>query len=116
VRDHGATFRLDGRFSLPTIPNKFFPQRFAFSCVNRPKKRESFPPGGAELPKKGVKTLLPAVLEESTMPFDLLRVRVQRAIARLDRLPDRECDDLAEAVQECLRLAEEIWTLRRSEE
>jgi hypothetical protein len=49
------------------------------------------------------------------MPFDLLRVRVQRAIARLDRLPDRESDDLAEAVQECLRLVEEIWTLRRSE-
>jgi hypothetical protein len=53
--------------------------------------------------------------EEPLMPFDLLRDRVQRAIARLDRLPDRESDDLAEAVQECLRLAEEIWTLRKSE-
>jgi hypothetical protein len=50
------------------------------------------------------------------MPFDLLRARVQRAIVRLDRLPDRESDDLAEAVQECLRLAEEIWTLRRNED
>ena len=43
------------------------------------------------------------------MSFDLLRDRVERAIARLDRLPDRESDELAEAVQECLRLAEENW-------
>jgi hypothetical protein len=41
------------------------------------------------------------------MHFDLMRDRVQRAIVRLDRLPDRESDELAEAVEECLRLAEE---------
>jgi hypothetical protein len=41
------------------------------------------------------------------MHFDLLRDRVRRAIARLDLLPDRESDELAEAVEECLRLAEE---------
>jgi len=41
------------------------------------------------------------------MHFDLMRDRVRRAIARLNRLPDRESDELAEAVEECLRLAEE---------
>ena len=50
------------------------------------------------------------------MPFDLLCDRVRRAIARLDRLPDRESDDLAEAVQECLRMAEENWAGRQREE
>ena len=41
------------------------------------------------------------------MHFDLMRDRVRRAIVRLNRLPDRESDELAEAVEECLRLAEE---------
>ena len=49
------------------------------------------------------------------MPFELLCARVRRAIVRLDRLPDRDSEDLAEAVEECLRLAEESLNPRRAE-
>jgi hypothetical protein len=37
------------------------------------------------------------------MSFDVLRERVQKAIARLEQLPDEDNDDLAEALTECLR-------------
>jgi hypothetical protein len=37
------------------------------------------------------------------MSLDVLRERVQIAIARLEQMPDRDSGDLAEAVAECLR-------------
>jgi hypothetical protein len=37
------------------------------------------------------------------MSFDVMLDRVQRAISRLEALADRESEDLAKAVAECLR-------------
>jgi len=37
------------------------------------------------------------------MSLDSMRDRVQRAIARLEAMPDGEGDDLAQAVAECLQ-------------
>jgi hypothetical protein len=39
------------------------------------------------------------------MGFELMRDRVEQAIAWLHRRPDRDSDDLADAVEECLRRA-----------
>jgi hypothetical protein len=87
-------FRTDSRFLRPAARksgNLF--QREARKCRKK-----------LEVTKR-----VPPVYEEATMRFDLLRDRVRQAIRRLDRLPDRESDDLAEAVEECLRMAEENW-------
>lgn len=37
------------------------------------------------------------------MSLDVLRERVQKAIARLEQMPERDSTDLVEAVAECLR-------------
>jgi hypothetical protein len=39
------------------------------------------------------------------MGFELMRDRVEQAIAWLERRPDRDSDDLVDAVEECLRRA-----------
>ena len=41
------------------------------------------------------------------MSFAVMRDRVQRAISRLEQFPDQECENLAEAVAECLRQVQE---------
>jgi hypothetical protein len=39
------------------------------------------------------------------MRFELMRDRVEQAIAWLERRPDRDSDDLVDALEECLRRA-----------
>jgi hypothetical protein len=46
-------------------------------------------------------------IKEKVMSLDVLRERVQKAIARLEQLPDEDNDGLAEAVAECLNRVQE---------